>query len=192
MAYIPNTDSLHKWLMTNDFQLIWENANFFTPQTYDIFIWGKQGFSGGAFGHTGLFFDQYEQIIHCNAAANGISINDYNQTARANGWPYAYIYRYQKLLTQTQWQKEIGTFIIDTPVGIFLRGEVKEACPFEPIKLPVLALLKAGAKVAYNACLVEPNGHVWIRQVRKNGFGYLPTGRTKNGRRCESPWGRFY
>jgi len=41
----------------------------------DIFIRGVQGASGGAAGHTGIFYKK-DGIIHCNYPNNGVSYND--------------------------------------------------------------------------------------------------------------------
>ncbi|MBO0441674.1 peptidoglycan amidohydrolase family protein [Candidatus Enterococcus ikei] len=62
----------------------------------DIFIWGNQGSSGGAAGHTGIFMDHQGTIIHCNYGYNGITINDHDTIWRLNDCPAITIYRYSK------------------------------------------------------------------------------------------------
>ncbi|WP_394898621.1 endolysin-like domain-containing protein [Enterococcus gallinarum] len=54
-----------------------------------------------------------------------------------------------------------------------------------------IATLGAGSVVIYDAYKIDLNGYVWIRQKRGNGYGYMATGRSKNGRRVDY-WGRFY
>lgn len=46
-----------------------------SPVKGDIFVW-TAGQGGHKFGHTGMFINQ-NQIIHCNAGANGISVNNF-------------------------------------------------------------------------------------------------------------------
>lgn len=60
----------------------------------DITIWGDQGYSSGAFGHTGIFVDA-DNFIHCNYGYNGITINNHDQIWAASGYPTCTIYRYQ-------------------------------------------------------------------------------------------------
>lgn len=54
-----------------------------------------------------------------------------------------------------------------------------------------IATISAGSVIIYDAYKIDPNGYVWIRQKRGNGYGYMATGRSKNGRRIDC-WGRFY
>lgn len=92
-SYLRNTDSMHEYLLANGFKLVYENTASYSPKKGDVFIWGKKGQSGGAFGHTGIFYDNAENIIHCNYGYNGVTINNVDSIASANGWPYFYIYR---------------------------------------------------------------------------------------------------
>ena len=55
--------------------------------------WGKRGQSYGAAGHTGIFYDDHDTIIHCNAGHNGISINPHDTIWSYNGGPAITIYR---------------------------------------------------------------------------------------------------
>ena len=92
-SWLYNTDSMHSYLIENGYKLVYENQDSYNPKRGDIFIWGKRGQSGGAFGHTGIFYDDNENIIHCNYGYNGVSINNVDSIAKANGFPYYYIYR---------------------------------------------------------------------------------------------------
>ncbi len=90
-GWAVNTEYEHDWLIKNGYELITENSPW-DAQRGDIFIWGKRGASAGAFGHTGMFIDE-DNIIHCNYAYNGISVNDHDERWYYAGQPYYYIYR---------------------------------------------------------------------------------------------------
>lgn len=90
-GWAVNTEYMHDWLIKNGYELIAENTEC-VAQRGDIFIWGKRGASAGAFGHTGMFIDS-DNIIHCNYAYNGISINNHDERWYYAGQPYFYIYR---------------------------------------------------------------------------------------------------
>lgn len=90
-GWAVNTEYEHDWLIKNGYELIAENSDW-DAKRGDIFIWGRRGQSAGAAGHTGVFIDA-DHVIHCNWANNGISIDNYNQTAAASGWMYCYVYR---------------------------------------------------------------------------------------------------
>lgn len=90
-GWAVNTEYMHDWLIKNGYELIAENTECVAKRG-DIFIWGKRGASAGAFGHTGMFIDS-DNIIHCNYAYNGISINNHDERWYSAGQPYFYIYR---------------------------------------------------------------------------------------------------
>lgn len=79
-----NTDSLFGHLEEKG----WKKTS--SPKRGDIFIWGTPGGSGGAAGHTGIFIDN-ASVIHCNASANGISVDNY-ATIHSYSKPPAAIY----------------------------------------------------------------------------------------------------
>ena len=90
-GWAVNTEYEHDWLKKNGYELISENTPW-DAQRGDIFIWGRRGASAGAYGHTGMFIDE-DNIIHCNYAYNGISVNDHDERWLAAGRPYYYVYR---------------------------------------------------------------------------------------------------
>lgn len=90
-GWAVNTEYEHDWLIKNGYELIAENTECVAKRG-DIFIWGRKGASAGAFGHTGMFIDS-DNIIHCNYAYNGISINNHDERWYYAGQPYFYIYR---------------------------------------------------------------------------------------------------
>lgn len=194
-----NTDSLFGDLECIGWKQVALNSKgYYDVKRGDIFIWGIRGSSGGASGHTGIFLDTKDTIIHCNYGYNGITVNNHDVIWAYNNRPAVTIYRYSGQMTTTptpspngNWLPEKATFTC-TVDEIILRGETTDKTPSKPISLSILGKIKNGQKVAYDAYLVEQNGYVWIRQPRVNGkYGYLPTGRTVNGKRSGTAWGVF-
>ena len=92
LNYVPNTDSLHSFLINNGFKLIAESTEW-TAKRGDVVIFGKKGSSGGANGHVVLFIEQYK-VIHCtykSETANGVYIES-DENACPYNW-YFYVYR---------------------------------------------------------------------------------------------------
>ncbi|HFI0790532.1 TPA: peptidoglycan amidohydrolase family protein [Streptococcus suis] len=122
-GWVVNTEYEHDWLVTNGYKLIAENTDW-DAKRGDIFIWGKRGQSAGAGGHTGIFIDS-DNIIHCNYARNGITVDNYNQTAAASGWMYCYVYR---LANQTSTSgKSLETLVQETLSGKYGNGDTRKA-----------------------------------------------------------------
>lgn len=91
---IGNTESMFVDLPKFGFQRIEADINGYIPtQRGDIFIWGKQGYTNGADGHTGIFIDQ-NNIIHCSYGYNGIHIDNHDDLAGINNTQYLTIFRY--------------------------------------------------------------------------------------------------
>ncbi|MBO0421523.1 DUF5776 domain-containing protein, partial [Enterococcus plantarum] len=91
---IGNTDSLFGDLERNGWSKVSPNTNGnIVTKKGDIFIWGNRGASGGASGHTGVFFDGSDNIIHCNYGYNGITINPHDTIWSYNGRPTVTVYR---------------------------------------------------------------------------------------------------
>ena len=66
----------------------------------DIVIWGKRGFSEGAFGHVGIMTttenDPYFiSTCYLTAGAKGSAVQEvrYNEFAQRDSYPYYYVYR---------------------------------------------------------------------------------------------------
>ncbi|MEG3272992.1 peptidoglycan amidohydrolase family protein [Streptococcus suis] len=122
-GWAVNTEYEHDWLIKNGYKLIAENQDW-DAKRGDIFIWGRRGQSAGAGGHTGIFIDP-DNIIHCNYARNGITVDNYNQTAAASGWMYCYVYR---LANQTGTSsKSLETLVQETLAGKYGNGEQRKA-----------------------------------------------------------------
>ncbi|MGQ7338042.1 peptidoglycan amidohydrolase family protein [Streptococcus suis] len=122
-GWAVNTEYEHDWLIKNGYTLIAENTDW-DAKRGDIFIWGRRGQSAGAGGHTGIFVDP-DNIIHCNYARNGITVDNYNQTAAASGWMYCYVYR---LANQTSTSdKSLETLVQETLAGRYGNGDARKA-----------------------------------------------------------------
>ncbi|WP_074392304.1 peptidoglycan amidohydrolase family protein [Streptococcus suis] len=122
-GWAVNTEYEHDWLIKNGYKLIAENTDW-DAKRGDIFIWGRRGQSAGAGGHTGIFIDP-DNIIHCNYARNGITVDNYNQTAAASGWMYCYVYR---LANQTSTSdKSLETLVQETLAGKYGNGDQRKA-----------------------------------------------------------------
>lgn len=122
-----NTEYEHDWLLKNGFTLIAENSAF-NAKRGDIFIWGKRGQSSGAGGHTGIFVDS-NNIIHCNWARNGITVDGYLDVARSSGNKYYYIYRPsgQSTVSASTAGKSIDQLVKETLAGKYGNGTIRKA-----------------------------------------------------------------
>ena len=91
---IGNTETEFVDLPKFGFQRIEADVNgYIATQRGDIFIWGKQGYTLGANGHTGIYLDN-DNIIHCAYAYNGIHTDNHDDLARVNNTQYLTIFRY--------------------------------------------------------------------------------------------------
>lgn len=125
-GWAVNTEYEHGWLEKNGYELISENTPW-DAQRGDIFIWGRKGYSSGAGGHTGMFIDS-DNIIHCNWAYDGISVNDHDERWLAAGRPYYYVYRLtdagkQAAEPKRGWQKDDTGFWYVRPNGTYPKGQ---------------------------------------------------------------------
>lgn len=91
---IGNTETMFVDLPKYGFQRIEADSNGYIPtQRGDIFIWGKQGFTSGANGHTGIHISP-DNIIHCAYGYNGIHIDNHDWLAGINNVQYLTVFRY--------------------------------------------------------------------------------------------------
>ena len=91
---IGNTETEFVDLPKFGFQRIEADANgYIATQRGDIFIWGKQGYTLGANGHTGIYLDN-DNIIHCAYAYKGIHTDEHDKLAGWNNVQYLTIFRY--------------------------------------------------------------------------------------------------
>ncbi|CDI45724.1 lysin [Lactococcus lactis subsp. lactis Dephy 1] len=101
LGYIPSTETMHQWLLDNNYKLIAENLEW-KMQAQDVIIWGRKGESAGAGGHTGIAVDG-QNWIECtawsgggNGAEGGVIISNHDSRWAMNGCPYFYVYRSQQ------------------------------------------------------------------------------------------------
>jgi gametolysin len=91
---IGNTETEFVDLPKFGFQRIEADVNgYIATQRGDIFIWGKQGYTLGANGHTGIYLDS-DNIIHCAYAYKGIHTDEHDKLAGWNNVKYLTIFRY--------------------------------------------------------------------------------------------------
>lgn len=91
---IGNTETEFVDLPKFGFRRIEADINGYIPtQRGDIFIWGKQGQTSGAGGHTGIYIDN-DNIIHCAYGYNGIHTDNHDWLAGINGVQDLTIFRY--------------------------------------------------------------------------------------------------
>lgn len=91
---IGNTETEFVDLPKFGFQRIEADVNgYIATQRGDIFIWGKQGYTNGAGGHTGIYLDS-DNIIHCSYGYNGIHTDNHDWLAGINGVQDLTIFRY--------------------------------------------------------------------------------------------------
>ena len=184
MSWVPNTDSMHSWLESNGYKLVTHNGSWNAKQG-DVTIFGLKGLSGGANGHVILWLNGSE-FIHCtykNAYNNGVYIeNESNAPYNMGHW---YTYRYMGSVDSpipvSGWVEEKWHFRLTQAINLKTQPDTASK---------TIATLPVGSIVKYDSYKVDTNGYVWIRQPRNFGYGYLPTGLSKNGKRI-STWGSF-
>lgn len=188
-SYPVNTESEHAWLIANGFELIAFNKEW-NMQRGDVLIFGIKGQSAGAGGHTAIAVD-HNNVIHCNYAHNGVTVNPETTMPYSMGW---YVYRQkaskptpkpqakpQPQPTGINWISEKWHFTTNT--SIYLRTAPN-------VKSPSIVLLGSGSYIKYDAYCYK-DGYVWLRQPRADGtYGYLASGECVGNRRT-SYWGSF-
>lgn len=183
-SYPVNTESEHAWLIANGFELIAFNKEW-NMQRGDVLIFGIKGQSAGAGGHTAIAVD-HNNVIHCNYAHNGVSVNPETTMPYSMGW---YVYRLkaskptpkpQPQPTGIQWIKEEWRFTLSERIKLRTAPNTSAT---------IIAELQPGDVVKYDAYCYS-GGYVWIRQKRGNSYGYLATGQCVGNKRT-SYWGSF-
>lgn len=165
---IGNTDTLFSDLELRGWQKLSVVNGQYETKKGDVFIWGVKGNSKGPAGHTGIFYDDNDKIIHCNASANGFSINDYNTTWANAGKPIATIYRYVG-------GSSTGNLPLDNSKGKLIPYN---GIFYPNIKLPVsadtdpnsnaLAWYDPGMAIPYDNYIFI-NGYAWISYIAESG-----------------------
>lgn len=182
MAWVPNTDSMHSWLLNNGYELITHNGTW-SSKKGDVTIFGLKGHSGGASGHVILWLNgnEYINCTYKNASNNGVYIETDSVAPYSMGW---YTYRYTgsvETSTPSGWITENWNFKLNQPINLRTQPTTNSS---------IIATLPAGSVVHYDSYKIDSNGYVWLRQPRRNGYGYLASGESRDSKRV-STWGNF-
>ncbi|MDY5636498.1 MAG: peptidoglycan amidohydrolase family protein, partial [Streptococcus orisratti] len=128
-GWAVNTEYMHDWLIRNGYVLVAENKPF-NAQRHDVCIFGKCGYSSGADGHVVIFVDNVN-VIHCNYARNGITIDNYNQVHRG-----MYYYLYRPANQPSISNKSLDQLVKETLAGVHGNGDARKASlgnQYEPV-----------------------------------------------------------
>ncbi|HFU3726045.1 TPA: peptidoglycan amidohydrolase family protein [Streptococcus suis] len=128
-GWAVNTEYMHDWLIRNGYVLVAENKPF-NAQRHDVCILGKRGYSSGAGGHVVIFVDNVN-VIHCNYARNGITIDNYNQVHRG-----MYYYLYRPVNQPSISNKSLDQLVKETLAGVHGNGDARKASlgnQYEPV-----------------------------------------------------------
>lgn len=168
---VPNTDSMHPWLQSNGFQRISENAEW-EAQKGDVIIWGREGASGGAAGHTGIMMD-HDNFINCSwrsDAVNGIMIDNYDSYWAACGSPYFYVYRYVGGDQNIQASKPLPVRSgITWQGGSYTFAYPTNARTAPSLSASVVATYDAGETLNYDGT-IDAEGYTWMTYVGQSGL----------------------
>lgn len=188
-----NTDTLFSHLENAGWSKVQAVNGNYPVKRGDIFIWGNRGSSGGAAGHTGIFLDDQDNIIHCNYGYNGITINNHDTIWGYNGFPAVTIYRYGKNehisnprpnpspSQQTGLIPMKGTFSPDRKLAVSA-----DTNPDDVVS-PALDYYLPGAKFYYDHYL-HSNGYVWLSYVSQGAVRrYVAVG--PDDGRTDTTWG---
>lgn len=154
-GWILNTDSMHAWLVKNDFELIAINREWLMKRG-DIVILGKKGASSGAAGHVFMALD-HTNAIHCtwkSVTKNGIFVENEAKMPYFMGW---YVYRLKKQVSNPEnsskgakFQKGQAVRLMDyathyqtgEPIASFAKNKRYQIIQIKPVN-------NAGSKYAY-------------------------------------------
>ncbi|WP_155965065.1 peptidoglycan amidohydrolase family protein [Streptococcus ruminantium] len=156
-GWAVNTEYEHDWLMNNGFELVAENTAW-DAKCGDVFIWGRRGESAGAGGHTGIFVDG-DNIIHCNYAHNGISVNEHDATWSYAGRPYYYVYRLKDQSETTTSNQETDEELAQEVIaGLHGFGEERKyslGSRYDAVQAKVNEILNGGSNAAEESPVVQ-------------------------------------
>lgn len=190
-----NTDTLFSHLENAGWKAVQADATGNYPaKRGDIFIWGTRGASGGAAGHTGIFIDNQDTIIHCNYGYNGITVNDHDTIWSLNGCPAISIYRYgtssnnptpkpspRPQHTPSEGISMIGTFYPDRQLAVSADTNPDDQAS------PALDYYLPGMAIHYDR-YIHSNGYVWISYISSKGIRrYVAVG--PDDGKIDTTWG---
>lgn len=198
-----NTDSLFNHLEKAGWQQVQPVDGSYPAKRGDVFIWGNRGGSGGAAGHTGIFIDDNDNIIHCNYGYNGISVNDHDYIWGYNEQPDITIYRFTGNIggspepkpstpkpiesTPQDPDKRItmsGTFYPNRQLAVSADTNPDNAAS------PALDYYNTGNAIPYDSYIMA-NGYAWISYIAGSGTRrYVAVGRDDG--QIDTTWGRGF
>ncbi|OJG27945.1 hypothetical protein RU98_GL002154 [Enterococcus caccae] len=195
-----NTDSLFSHLENAGWQQVQPVDGNYPAKRGDVFIWGNRGGSGGAAGHTGIFVDDHDNIIHCNYGFNGITVNNHDYIWELNGQPAITIYRYTDgnsdpkpsapkpidPVPQAPDKRVImsGVFYPDRPLAVSADTNPDD------VASPALDYYNAGQPIKYDGYIMA-NGYAWISYISDSGKRrYVAVG--PDDGRIDTTWGRGF
>lgn len=174
LGMIGNTETLFNDLENFGWEKLLRVNGSYPAKRGDIFIWGTRGNTLGAAGHTGIFWDDQEQIIHCNFGYNGISINDHDTIWNYNGQPDVTIYRFKGNSTTQLVPSNSAEYQAISRIlfkGIFYPDrKLSVSADTEPDdrKSPAVAHYEVGQSIVYDSYCVS-KGYVWISYIANSG-----------------------
>ncbi|MDR3189753.1 MAG: SH3 domain-containing protein [Lactobacillaceae bacterium] len=195
---IGNTETLFVDLENYGWSKVPASNGVFATKRGDIFIWGIRGSTAGAFGHTGIFFDNNDQIIHCNYADNGINITDHDIRWIANGRPYVTIYRYIGTGVNVPAPDDNGSGSGDgnsagnlIPMrGTFYPNQTLPISNDMDPSSPAVGTYDAGEAVIYDSYAFA-NGYAWISYISYVGTRHYIAVGPDDGR-VDTVWGNGF
>ena len=190
-----NTDSLFGQLERVGWSQVPLVGGKYHVQRGDIFIWGIRGNSGGELGHTGIFIDDKDNIIHCTCgwdgnkcSINGISVDNHDQVWVASGRPPVTIYRFggasKPYPGDSSGSKGDS---VNPSAGVFYPSMRLPVSGDTDPNSPALDYYEAGQAIVYDS-YVFANGYAWISYVAGSGLRrYVAVG--PDDGRTDTVWG---
>ncbi|AGZ23278.1 holin [Streptococcus suis] len=166
-GWAVNTEHMHDWLIRNGYVLVAENKPF-NAQRHDVCILGKRGYSSGAGGHVVIFVDNVN-VIHCNYARNGITIDNYNQVHRGM---YCYLYRPANQPSTSN--KSLDQLVKETLAGVHGNGDARKASlgnQYEPVMAVINSKATASEKTDEELAREVLAGKHGVGEDRKRSLG---------------------
>lgn len=198
-----NTETLFNDLENSGWEQVKPVNGNYPAKRGDIFIWGTRGQTLGAAGHTGIFVDDNDNIIHCNFGFDGISINDHDYIWGFNGCPGITIYRYTgnssgKPDPKPNTPKPVDPVPQDPSKRITMSGtfypdrQLAVSADTNPddTASPALDYYNAGMAISYDSYIMA-NGFAWISYIASSGKRrYVAVG--PDDGRTDTTWGRGF
>ncbi|MBY5027583.1 peptidoglycan amidohydrolase family protein [Streptococcus suis] len=166
-GWAVNTEYMHDWLIRNGYVLVAENKPF-NAQRHDVCILGKRGYSSGAGGHVVIFVDNVN-VIHCNYARNGITIDNYNQVHRG-----MYYYLYRPANQPSISNKSLDQLVKETLAGVHGNGDARKASlgnQYEPVMAVINGKVTAPKKTVDQLAQEVIAGKHGNGEARKQSLG---------------------